>query len=91
MKFKVDLHLNWKKLLVTPKDMILLSEILDRAVLVDESYSEESSYHLIKHTRNPMHIEEENREPITYEQFEAILAAEKAAKGEVNLPKEHEA
>jgi hypothetical protein len=77
MKFKVDLNLSWKSLLLSSKDFIALTEIMDRSKVVDECYSEKSGHYLIEHQRQKLRSEEETREPISRAAFDAIVAKEK--------------
>jgi RNA polymerase-interacting CarD/CdnL/TRCF family regulator len=77
MKLIVDLNLRWSKLLVTPKDFIALSEILSRAQVVEEVWTEKSGRYLVENERQKMLAEEETRTPITQQMMEVVKAAEK--------------
>lgn len=80
MKLIVELNLGWKKLLVSPKDFITLSEILDRSEIVDYGYTDNSGSVLIKAERRMLTAEQARLEPISQDDYDALRAAEQAAK-----------
>lgn len=83
MKLIVELNLGWKKLLVSPKDFIALSEILDRSEIVDYGYTDYSGSVLIKAERRMLTAEQARLEPISQDDYDALRAAEQAAKPKI--------
>ena len=52
MKLIVDLNINWRSLVMSPKDFVTLCEIMDRSVVVDRQYTNENTYYVIEDKRN---------------------------------------
>jgi hypothetical protein len=84
MKLIVDLNLRWSKLLLTPKDFVALSEILSRAQVVAEVWTEKSGSYLVENERQKMMCEEETRTPISQQMMDVIKATEAAEKEKEN-------
>lgn len=52
MKLIVDLNINWRSLVMSPKDFVTLCEIMDRSIVVDRQYTNENTYYVIEDKRN---------------------------------------
>ena len=84
MKLVVDLNISYKKLLVSPKDFVTLTEIFDRSEVVDTGYTEANGSCLIKVERRMLMAEQATKEPITQADYDALREAERLAKENTN-------
>lgn len=58
MNFVVDLNLSYDKLVLSAKDFVLLSEILQRSQRVDNHYTESHGTIFVEKPRNKVMVEE---------------------------------
>lgn len=88
MNFVVDINLSYDKLVLSAKDFVLLSEILQRSQRVDNHYTESHGTIFVEKPRNKVMAEELMSPIVTALDLAAIREEERLAREEKEAARE---